>query len=195
MREPRRDFITVVCGVPRSGTSLVMQMLGAGGMPLLTDGVRGADVHNPRGYFEYEPAKRLRSDASWVSEAQGKAVKLVHAVVSLLPAEFSYRLLLVRRDLREVVASQQAMLGERYDPDAGPSPARLVEIFGAQLAELERWLAARPEFRVSNLEHRSLLEDPKPVAAEMAGFLGGGLDVGAMVAAVDPALQRRRAGD
>lgn len=182
--------MTVVSGVPRSGTSLVMQMLRSGGLPLLCDGRRPPDVHNPRGYFEYEPVRRSREDVSWVAQAVGRGVKVVHALVAELPEGPAYRLVLVRRDLREVVASQAVMLAGRA-PE-GPRSERLAEIFAAQLAELERRLAVRRDFRVLHLEHRELLAAPRRAAAQLAAFVGGGLDSEAMAAVVDPALYRTR---
>jgi hypothetical protein len=190
MPQASRDWVTVVSGVPRSGTSLVMQMLAAGGFPVLADETRPADAHNPRGYLEYAPAKALRRDASWLPGARGRALKVIHALVAALPEGFAYRLVWVQRDLAEVVASQEAMLGGPADD--GLSPERLAEVFAAQLAELERWLAGRPHFRVLRLEHRALLADPAAAAAELGAFLGGGLDVEAMAGAVDPALHRSR---
>ena len=186
-----RTWITVVSGVPRSGTSLVMQMLEAGGLPLLRDDQRPPDVHNPRGYLEYAPVKALRRDASWLPRAVGRGVKVVHALAPALPEGFDYRLVLVRRDLREVVASQQAMLAD--SGQAEPAPERLVEIFETQLAELDAWLGGRPDFRVLRLAHASLLASPRAAAESLAAFLGGGLDVGAMAATVGPALHRPRA--
>lgn len=186
------DAVTVVSGVPRSGTSLVMQMLGAGGHALLVDDARPADIHNPRGYYEFAPVKRLRDDASWVAGAAGRAVKVVHTLVEFLPPGHEYRVILVRRDLREVVASQNAMLAGAGP--AAPPPDRLAEIYAAQLAELERWLAERGNVRVLALEHRRLLREPLAVARELSRFLGGALDVPRMAAVVDAALHRRRGG-
>ncbi len=198
MAPPRPPYVTVVSGVPRSGTSLMMQMLGAGGLALLSDGRRGPDPDNPRGYLEYEPVKRLRRDASWLGAAAGRAVKVVHALVPSLPPDRDYRLILMRRDLREVAASQRAMLERRrtagtVGPAADELPdERLVEILAAQLDEVERWAQAQPRVDVLRVEHRTLLSDPKAGAARVARFLGGGLDVEAMAKVVDPALYRVR---
>jgi hypothetical protein len=111
----KSDFITVVSGLPRSGTSLMMQMLAAGGLPPLTDNLRDADESNPRGYFEFDPVKRLRSDRSWLDQARGHAVKIIHVLVRELPADgqFHYRLLLMKRPMEEILASQRALL-ERH---------------------------------------------------------------------------------
>ena len=185
-------FVTVVSGVPRSGTSMLMQMLRAGGFPVLTDGFREPDPHNPRGYLEFEPARRLRRDTSWVGDAAGRAVKVVHALVRCLPAGQDYRVILIRRDLAEVVASQQAMLADRSALGGGLSPERLAEIFEAQLRELEEWLGEQPRFRLLRLDHAQVLAEPERVAGEISRFIGGGLDLEAMAAAVAPALHRQR---
>jgi hypothetical protein len=190
MTHPTRKWITVVSGVPRSGTSLVMHMLAAGGYPVLADETRPPDDHNPRGYLEYAPVKALRRDSSWLPEARGRAVKVIHALVSVLPEGCDYRLVLVRRDLHEVVASQEAMLPQPLEGGLGAD--RLVEIFASQLAELETWLAGQPHFRVLRLEHAALLSEPRAAAEQLAAFLDGGLDAAAMAAVVDPALYRQK---
>ncbi len=116
------NFITVVSGLPRSGTSLMMQMLVAGGLPALTDAVRSPDESNPRGYFEFEPVKRLRTDASWLEQARGRAVKIIHLLLRELPTDgrFQYRVLFLRRPLEEVIASQSAMLARAGKASAEP---------------------------------------------------------------------------
>ncbi len=191
----RRDFVTVVSGLPRSGTSLVQQMLAAGGFDVWTDGVRAADPDNPRGYFELEAARRLQADADWVARARGRAIKVVSAQVRHLPPDLAYRLVLVRRDLHEVVASQQRMLARRAAEDAaGPPPERLVALYDAELRELERWLRARPAFARLDLGHAELLADPLAAARRLEAFLGAGLDVAAMARVVEPGLYRQRRG-
>src|SRR5512134_4034770 len=118
MSEAGLGPITVVTGLPRAGTSLVMQMLVAGGVPILVDGARPADADNPRGYLEFAPVKRLREDASWLPRARGRAVKVVVPLVCDLPPSERYRVLLVERDVREVLASQRTMLaGRGHAPD------------------------------------------------------------------------------
>lgn len=191
-----RRWSAVVTGVPRSGTSLVMQMLAAGGMPVLTDGARPPDAHNPRGYLELERARRIARDRGWLRHAEGHAFKLVHALVRQLPPEGAYRVLLLRRRLDEVVRSQRAML-EARDAPAGPGldalpDTRWIEIFEAQLSELERWIRARPGWRLLRVDYNALLRDPRASAEEMSRFLGGDLDVTAMQRCVDPCLYRQR---
>jgi hypothetical protein len=189
-----RDVITVVSGLPRSGTSLVMQMLRAGGMPVLADDARPADADNPAGYLEYAPVLHTAHDASWVAGAPGKAVKVIYALLRQLPPTFSYRVLWMCRDLDEVIASQQAMLARRgAAEDEGLSRERLAEVFAAQLAELETWVAQQPSFRLLALDYAAVIAEPGRAARDIDTFLGGGLDVAAMAGVVDASLHRQRA--
>ena len=187
-----RRSITIVTGVPRSGTSLMMQMLAAGGIPILSDGVRKPDESNPRGYFEFEPVKRLRSHNSWLTEANGRAIKIIHLLVRDLPVDgqYQYRVLLMKRSLEEVVASQHAMLARAGK--AGGNEASLRRVFAAQLGDLEQWMARHSCFRCLAVEHQRVVSAPDSVAAEVADFVGGGLDVVAMARVVDPSLYRHR---
>jgi hypothetical protein len=193
-RHSSLDEIVVVAGIPRSGTSLVMQMLAAGGVPLLRDDVRGPDPDNPRGYFELEAAKRLARDSGWLDQACGRAVKIVHALVPELPPRHRYRVLLVERRMDEVLVSQERMLarGASTPPVAD---ARLGDVFAAQLAAAKRWLAAQPNADWLLLRHADLIGRPADCAARIDHFLGGALDREAMVAVVEPALYRARAED
>jgi len=189
-----RGFVTVVSGLPRSGTSLAMQMLLAGGVPLLSDAMRLPDADNPSGYLEYAPVLRTATDASWVAQAPGKAVKVVYALLRQLPRGFEYRVLWMRRRLGDVIASQERMLARRGAPaDAALSRERLAAVFAAQLAETEAWLAQQPSFRVLALDYTEVVADPQRAARAIDAFLGGGLDREAMAAAVDRLRVRQRA--
>src|SRR4051812_48441025 len=128
-----RDFITIVSGLPRTGTSLMMQMLAAGGIPPLTDNLRQPDESNPRGYYEFEPVKKLRSDRTWLGQARGKAVKIIHLLLRELPVDgsFRYRVLLMQRPMSEVLSSQRAMLARQGKASA--DDAMLTKIYAAQL--------------------------------------------------------------
>ncbi len=189
------EFITIVSGLPRSGTSLMMQMLAAGGVPPLTDQLRVPDENNPRGYFEYEAVKKLRVDQSWLARARGHAVKIIHLLLRELPNDgaFAFRVILLQRAIGEVLASQRTMLARDGKAAAAISAEQLGRIYLAQMEKAERWLQSLPECRVLQVEHRALLTDPAPVAGQINQFLGGELDSAAMAAAVDPSLYRERA--
>ena len=186
------DFITVVSGLPRSGTSLMMQMLKAGGIPPLTDNLRAPDENNPRGYFEFEPVKRLRADQSWLDQARGRAVKIIHLLVRELPIDgrFQYRVILMKRPMEEILASQRVML-EGEGKTSGDSNL-LARTFQDQLSQLEEWLRAQPNFVLLLVNYHDLLENTAATADKIDNFLGGGLDVDAMTRVVDPALYRQR---
>ena len=185
-------LITVVSGLPRSGTSMLMQMLAAGGYPCLTDDVRKADVDNPRGYFEYEKVKRLRRDCSWLPEAQGKAVKIIVQLIPFLPSEFNYRVIFMARDISEVLASQRTMLQRQGKRSGGNlSDRQLGRIFECQVREVKQLLGRRniPTLYVSYL---AALQRPMDIAEKIGEFLDEDLDVCAMAAAIDPDLYRQR---
>lgn len=189
---PAADFVTVVSGLPRSGTSLMMQMLRAGGLPVLTDGLRAADESNRRGYLEYEPVKRLRSDRSWLPRARGQAVKIIHLLLRdlLLDGSMRYRIVLMQRPIDEVLASQRAML--QREGKAGADAAVLKKAFQGQLAQLDAWLATQACISVLRLGYHDVLRQPAAAADSLSAFLGLPLDRAAMVQAVDPALHRQR---
>jgi len=187
-----RDFVTVVSGLPRSGTSLMMQMLAAGGLPVLTDDQRPPDADNPRGYFEYAPVKRLPQDAGWWPEAIGRAVKVVHRLLRELPEGGELRIVWLERDLGEVLLSQRRMLERRGAAFEANDEATLERVFGAQLGEARAWAAARPRTALLPVAHRSLVQSPGDVVPRLQAFLGGALDAQAMTACVDPSLYRSR---
>ena len=186
------DAIVVVTGLPRSGTSMLMRMLEAGGVPALTDGLRTADEDNPHGYFEDERVKRLADDAAWLDQAGGRSVKIISALLQHLPGERDYKVILVRRDISEVLASQRVMLERRGKADAGGDDERMAGLFERHLEKLERFVESNPAMSLHTIEHRQALEAPDRVASELNAFLGGRLDAEAMARAVDPALHRNR---
>jgi hypothetical protein len=170
----------------------MMQMLAAGGIEPLADGLRPPDEDNPHGYFELEAVRRTRRDASWVDDADGRAVKVIHALVTALPAHRAYRVVWMQRPLAEVIASQRAMLARRGAGGDLLAPERLAAIFRAQLEEAHRWVAARPGFRSLAVDYHAVLDDPLAAARAVDRFLGGGLDLAAMAGCVDPRLRRQR---
>lgn len=186
-----RDYVTIVSGLPRTGTSMMMQMIEAGGIAALTDDVRKADEDNPRGYYEFEPVKKTRDDPSWLSQAPGKVVKMVHMLLLDLPIDRPYRVVYMQRKLEEVLASQEKMLERRGKKGGGGSERQLMDIFQRQEQKILSWLADKPNFRLLCVNYNELVQDPAPQAGALAEFLGG-LDLPAMLAVVDPALHRQR---
>lgn len=185
-------MITIVSGLPRSGTSLMMQMLSAGGLPVLCDGERKADTDNPKGYLEWERIKQLPKDPSIIAEAEGKVVKVISQLLLSLPAGHEYRVILMQRPLPEVMKSQEEMLRRRgtYDPSADTSPVE--QAFQRHLIEVNKWLADKPNVQIMRVHYHRLLREAKAAAAEVAKFLGVPLDVAAMAQQVDNNLYRNR---
>jgi LPS sulfotransferase NodH len=184
--------VTIVSGLPRSGTSLMMQMLSAGGIPPLTDEIRAADEDNPRGYLEFERVKQIKQDKSWLDEAAGKAVKMVHLLLYDLPQGRPYRVVFMRRNLDEVLASQRKMLTRQGKAGAQLPEEQLRKVFEDQVRKVTSWLTTQPNVKSIEVTYHELIADPRGHAARLNEFLGGGLDVDAMVGAVDPALYRNR---
>ena len=187
--------IVVVSGLPRSGTSMAMKMLDAGGLDVVTDGLRAADESNPKGYFELEAVKELdkNRDTAWLKDARGKAVKIISFLLTWLPEEHDYRVVFMQRDLHEVLASQNKMLVQRAEAPGTPEDdARLREHYEKHLAKVHRFLASRSCFSVLRVDYQRALEHPREEAERINEFLGGGLDVDRMAAVGDPLLYRNR---
>jgi len=184
--------ITIVSGLPRSGTSMLMRMLEAGGMPVLTDHIRTADEDNPGGYYEFERVKQIEHDRAWLPEAQGRAIKLISALLKHLPAEYAYRVIFVRREMKEVLASQRQMLVRRNKPGGQVSDERLAELFSRHLEQVEYWLARQPNMKVLYVRYSDILADPVGQAGRINQFLGGSLEVKKMAKVVDYGLYRQR---
>lgn len=192
MNNSLQSFVTIVSGLPRSGTSMMMQMLAAGGLPVLSDNIRQADEDNTLGYYEFEPVKRTKSDPSWLSDAPGKVVKMVFSLLYDLPENYSYRVVFMNRDLEEVLASQQRML-ERLGEQGASIPAeRLKQVFAQQIEKVCVWLAEQPHFEVVKIDYRDVVSDPESQARRVSDFLGGSLDLASMAAVVNPSLYRQR---
>jgi len=190
----KKDFLTVVSGLPRSGTSMMMRMLDEGGIPALKDDVRQADEDNPKGYYEFEAVKRTRRDASWLNDSPGKVVKMVHLLLLDLPLNREYRVVFMRRHLDEVVKSQDIMLERKGKQGAPMERDRLKQIFQTQIDQVDKWMRDHPRcFKVLYVDYNTVMSDARPQVAAVNEFLGGDLNTQAMLEVVDPALYRNRA--
>jgi hypothetical protein len=187
------QFITVVSGLPRSGTSMMMKMLEAGGIQPMTDEIREADEDNPKGYYEFERVKQMdQGDTSWVSGAQGRVIKVISALLKHLPGDQQYRVVFVRRNMPEILASQRKMLVHRGEDPNKMDDKQMAMLFEKHLKQVEEWLGAQPNFRVLYVHYSDVLADPLPQIDKINAFLGGKLDPRAMSSVVDPNLYRNR---
>jgi hypothetical protein len=188
-----KNTIIVVSGLPRSGTSMVMSMLEAGGLPLLKDGIRKADDDNPKGYYEYERVKKLREgDVAWLPEAQGKVVKIISYLLLSLPETYTYRVLFVRRKLPEIIASQRKMLIRRGEDPDKVSEEELTHILTKHLSQVDAWMKDQPHMEHIDIDYNRMVKDPQEDILHINTFLGGALDAGKMTQVIDPDLYRQR---
>lgn len=190
-----RPYLTIVSGLPRSGTSMMMRMLEAGGIPVLADGQRAADIDNPNGYYEFEVAKKVKEDVSWLDGSEGRAVKMVYQLLYDLPKDREYRVLFMRREMTEILASQKKML-ERLGKTGGPDipDAVMAELFRKQLDKFFAWVPEQPHVKLVEVAYNRMVGgEAESLIAEIDAFLDGGLDTAAMAAVVDPSLYRNRA--
>lgn len=187
------NAIVVVSGLPRSGTSMMMKMLEAGGIPPLTDEIREADTDNPRGYFEFERVKKLeKGDTAWLPQAEEKAVKVISALLKHLPDTYDYKIIFMQRHMPEILASQRKMLVHRGEDDKRMDDERMAELFERHLDAVQQQLAQQENMDVLYVHYSEALQDPQTVAEAVVRFLGQELDVERMVGVVDPALYRNR---
>lgn len=185
-------MITIVSGLPRSGTSLMMQMLVAGGMTALSDGERKADTDNPRGYLEWERIKKLPKEPGCIAEGEGKVVKVISQLLPSLPAGHEYRVIFMQRPLPEVMKSQDEMLKRRGEYDAALDTAPIEEAFQRHLIEVNQWLASQANVRVCRIHYHRILREPQATAEAVAQFLQVPLNLDAMIGEVDQSLYRNR---
>jgi len=182
--------IIIVSGLPRSGTSLMMQMLENGGVELVTDGIRTADADNPKGYYELEQVKSIQRDASWLPRTRGKAVKMVSQLLYGLPSSERYRIIFMERDFDEMLASQEKMLQRLGKPAVARD--QIERAYTLHLQRLREWLQRQANMRVLHVSYNDLLAEPRRQAERVREFLGVDADIENMAQTVDPSLYRNR---
>ena len=186
-----QDVITIVSGLPRSGTSMMMRMLEAGGMDLVVDNVRKADEDNPVGYFEFEQVKKIKEDISWLDGVRGRAVKMVSELLRHLPAHNRYKVIFMRRDMQEMLKSQRTML-ERKGVKDSINDEEMARFFQKHVADIEEWLRKQPHIDVLYINYNDAVKEPLKSARQVNAFLANTLNADKMAAAVDGLLYRNR---
>jgi hypothetical protein len=188
-----KQIVTVVSGLPRSGTSLMMKMLEAGGLPVMQDGIREADKDNPKGYYEYERVKQMdKGDTAWMGDAQGKVVKVISALLKHMPPEYEYRVIFMRRHMEEILASQRKMLVHRGEDAEKMDDEKMAALFEKHMSQVFEWLGQQPNVRHMEIHYSDLLADPSTQARKVNEFLDNRLDAQKMVQMVDSNLYRNR---
>lgn len=184
--------IIIVSGLPRSGTSMMMKMLEAGGVPVLADHQRTADEDNPKGYYEFEKVKQLKTDTSWLPQAEGKVVKMVSMLLYDLPAEYQYKIIFMRRKIPEIIASQQTMLARKGKHTTAAEDKEVAELFEQHLASITNWLGQQQNIEVFYPWYHEILEQPTKHIHTINHFCGGALNSKAMEQVVDKTLYRNK---
>ena len=185
--------IYIVSGLPRSGTSMMMKMLEAGGLSPLTDNIRTADDDNLQGYYEFERVKAMKNgDTNWVGDAQGKVVKVISALLEHLPSAYSYKIIFMEREMMEILASQRKMLERRGKPGNPAEDGKFAEMYSRHLEKVKTWLAGQGNMKVLYVHYNEMLKTPDLLADEVSKFLETSMDVKAMSGVPQAQYYRQR---
>lgn len=191
-RGSNRNYITIVSGLPRSGTSMMMKMLEAGGIEVVTDNIRKADEDNPKGYYEFEKAKKIKEDKSWLDDCKNKVVKMVSMLLFNLPSDRKYRVVFMRRNMKEILASQRKMLQRLDKEDNDVSDKEMAKNFERHLRDIINWLDKQENIDVLYVNYNEIIADPKDNIRRLNKFFGNILDIKKMMTVVDKNLYRQR---
>ena len=194
LSEKRTDDIVIVSGLPRCGTSMMMQMLEAGGIPPMTDHIRRADEDNPKGYYEFEKVKKIKEDASWIESCYGKVFKMVSALLYYLPSNKRYKVIFMRRQMKEMLASQNKMLQRQGQKTDNVSDEEMSKKLQRHLKKIEEWLAKQSNIDVIYINYNEVINNPYENAELVNQFINGRLDVDKMAGSVKASLYRQRRG-
>ena len=185
--------VIIVSGLPRSGTSMMMKMLEAGGLEILTDNLREADANNPKGYYEFERVKQMKDgNLAWLPDAVGKVVKIVTGLIMYLPSDYKYKIIFMKRDLNEVLSSQKKMLGRLGKEDDNIPDDKMGKVYEEHLKQVKGWLVRQPNIEVLYVNYNTMVADPTESLHKVNEFLGGNMDIQVMSAVVDKELYRER---
>ena len=188
----KENFVCIVSGLPRSGTSMMMKMIDAGGLPPLIDNIRVADEDNPKGYYEFERVKQLQTDKAWLPDAYGKVVKIISMLLQHLPDNHSYKVIFMLRNIDEILASQHKMLVRRGEAADKISDEQMAVMYNNHLKKLKKQLEDKSNFDVLYVKYNEILESPKKHCEQLNSFLDGILNQQNMLTVIDKNLYRQR---
>ncbi len=167
----KREPVIVVSGLPRSGTSMMMKIMAEAGVPIVTDELRRADTDNPNGYYELETVKEMSAGkVDWLSNASGKAVKIISSLLEYVPPAYSYKIIFMEREIQEILASQRKML-ERRNEKSDVDDAQIAAQFRKHLSLVKPWLARQPNMEVLYISYNSLMSNPEPSCRRVMDFI------------------------
>ncbi|MFC1488219.1 sulfotransferase domain-containing protein [Thermodesulfobacteriota bacterium] len=185
------QIITIVSGLPRSGTSLMMQILSSGGMKTVTDNIRAADVDNPKGYYEFEEVKQIKEDSTWLKNTRGKVFKMVSMLLYDLPPNEKYKIIFMERDMGEILTSQRKML-KRLKKESDTTDVDMGKFFNAHLSKISGWLERQRNIDVLYVSYNDLIKNPLEKVELVNKFLSLKMDVRRMAEVIDESLYRNR---
>lgn len=186
------DEIIIVSGLPRTGTSMMMKMLEKGGIEVVTDGVREANVDNPKGYYEYEKVKKIKEDSGWLSGIKGKAVKMVSKLLLDLPEDYQYKIIFMERNIKEVLISQRKMLKRLNKPKPEVDDATMGQYYKKHLIEVKNWLESEKNIDYLSVSYNEVVEYPLRKSQKINDFLNGRLNIEKMASVIDKNLYRNK---
>ena len=153
--------ITVVSGLPRSGTSMMMQILHAGGLEPVTDNVRLADASNSKGYYEHEAVKALsKGNYECLRNAQGRAIKIISSLLKHLPCDHHYKVIFMQRDIDDVIESQDRMLLSLNKPLNSQDNKKIKKLYAQHLNNITSWLSQQDNIDVLYVNYTEVLNKP-----------------------------------
>jgi hypothetical protein len=194
-RNNKKNIITIVSGLPRCGTSMMMQMLDAGGVQTVTDDIREADEDNPRGYYELEAVKKIKEDKSWLDDCHGKVFKMISLLLFNLPVDNRYKVVFMTRDMDEMIASQKAMLKRLNRSREGKKQENIERNFEKHLLKIRSWLQSQPNIDVIYMSYNDIVKNPYKYAKMLTQFLPHKLDAKRMAQVVEKTLYRQKKTD
>lgn len=186
------DAIIIVSGLPRCGTSMMMQMLEAGGIPIVTDHIRKSDEDNLRGYYEFEKVKEIKKNSGWLDQCFGKVFKMVSALLYDLPKNRKYKIIFMKRNFEEMIASQNVMLKRKGIKDDGISDEVMAKKFESHLSKIEAWLEKQNFIDILYINYNNVLQNPFKNAQRVNMFLENRLNIDNMVGVVEKSLYRQK---
>ena len=187
-----KNDIIVVTGLPRSGTSLMMQILQSLQIKLFTDNHRSADESNPKGYFEHQWVKTIEKDNSWLTDVKGKAIKIVSPLIKYLPVDLNYKIIFMNRDLDEIIQSQERMLTENNKKDDATNSEELKQIFLKDLKQSKDWIHTQLHSEVLEILHSKLLKNPETELEKIKSFLKIDINTTLILKVIDKNLYRSK---
>lgn len=187
----KNNEIIIVSGLPRSGTSMMMQILERGGLEIMTDNIRKADKDNPKGYYEFEKVKEIEKDVSWLPACRGKVVKMVSLLLFDLPDNYMYKVVFMQRNMDEILFSQKKML-QRLNTEDGQEDEKVRDGYEKHLGKIKQWLQEKKNFQVYYISYNHILKDPKTHIKALNDFFNNHLNEQQMLTVIDHSLYRQR---